>query len=38
MAVPLTLLLMARLVLGGQLAKRVDPTIELLFGDDIVDL
>ncbi|CAM9503527.1 unnamed protein product [Laminaria digitata] len=38
MAVPLTLLLTARVVLGGQLAKRVDPTIELLFGDDIVDL
>lgn len=37
-APPLVLLLVARLTLGNLLAKRIDPTLELLFGDDIVDL
>lgn len=37
MAPPLALLLAARLVLGDLLAKRIDPTVELLFGDDIMD-
>lgn len=38
MAPPLALLLVARLALGKLMAKRIDPTLELLFGDDIIDL
>lgn len=38
MAVPLVLLLVARLALGNLLVKTVDPTLELLFSDDVVDL
>ncbi|CAM9440081.1 unnamed protein product [Scytosiphon promiscuus] len=38
MGPPLALLLLARLALGTVLARRIDPTLELLFGDDIVDL
>lgn len=38
MAPPLALLLVARLALGKLVAKRIDPTLELLFGDDIIDL
>lgn len=38
MAPPLALLLVARLTLGKLLVKTVDPTLELLFGDDIIDL
>ena len=38
MAVPLALLLVARLTLGPLLTKRIDPTLELLFGDDVMDL
>lgn len=37
-APPLVLLLVARLTLGRLLARRIDPTLELLFGDDITDL
>ncbi len=38
MAVPLAMLLVARLALGNLLAKTVDPTLELLFSDDVLDL
>ncbi|CAB1109169.1 unnamed protein product [Ectocarpus sp. CCAP 1310/34] len=38
MAPPLALLLVARLALGTVLARRIDPTLELLFGDDVMDL
>lgn len=38
MALPLAVLLAAKLVLGDLLAERVDPTLELLFGDDIADM
>ncbi|CAN0126381.1 unnamed protein product [Ectocarpus fasciculatus] len=38
MAPPLALLLVARLTLGTLLARRIDPTLELLFGDDVKDL
>lgn len=38
MAPPLALLLVARLALGKLLAKTIDPTLELLFGDDIIDV
>lgn len=38
MAVPLVLIVATRLVLGDILAKKVDPTIELLFGDDIISM
>ncbi|CAN0510416.1 unnamed protein product, partial [Ectocarpus sp. 8 AP-2014] len=38
MAPPLALLLVARLALGTVLARRIDPTLELLFGDDVMNL